>query len=113
MTEGAVRRQRALDSGDRPWVTVNKWPQTPDRPNTAFRINSETAQRQIQRVADIRAKRDPARVAAALAEIDAACQSGANMVPPTLEAVRAYATVGEICERWRHHFGVFEPSTDF
>ncbi len=113
MTEGAVRRQRALDSGDRPWITVNKWPQTPDVPHTAFRIDSQTVQRQGRRVADIKAKRNPAQVAAALAAIDAACLSGANMVPPTIEAVKAYATVGEICERWRQHFGVFEPSTSF
>jgi methylmalonyl-CoA mutase N-terminal domain/subunit len=113
MTEGAVRRQRALDSGDRPWITVNKWPQTPDVPHTAFRIDAQTVQRQSQRVADIKAKRNPAQVAAALAAIDVACRTGANMVPPTIEAVKAYATVGEICERWRQHFGVFEPSTSF
>ena len=37
MTQGAVRRQRAIDSGERPWVTVNLWPQKPNVPNTAFR----------------------------------------------------------------------------
>ena len=35
------------------------------------------------------------------------------MVPPVMEAVRAYATVGEIAERWRRHFGSFEPSSAF
>ncbi|MFA7668957.1 MAG: methylmalonyl-CoA mutase family protein [Burkholderiaceae bacterium] len=113
MTEGAVRRQRALDTGGRPWVTVNKWPQQPNVPNTAFRIDSQTAQKQMQRIADIKARRDPARVKAALAAIDQACRDGSNMVPPTIEAVKAHATVGEICERWKHHFGTFEPSTDF
>ena len=49
----------------------------------------------------------------ALRRIDDACKSGANMVPATLEAVKAFATVGEIVERWRQHFGVFSPSTDF
>jgi len=113
MTEGAVRRQRALDNGSRPWVTVNKWPQPPNVPNTAFRIDSQTLQKQMQRVTDIKATRDPKRVEAALAGIDEACRTGSNMMPPTIEAVKALATVGEICERWRNHFGVFEPSTDF
>jgi methylmalonyl-CoA mutase N-terminal domain/subunit len=36
-----------------------------------------------------------------------------NMVPPVLAAVRAYATVGEICQIWREEFGIFEPSTVF
>lgn len=113
MTEGAVRRQRALDSGDRPWVTVNLWPQQPNVPNTAFRVDPETTRRQTGRLVRVKAARDPVRVAAALAAIDEACRSGANMVPPTIEAVKAHATVGEICERWRRHFGTFEPSTDF
>ena len=113
MTEGAVRRQRAIDSGSRPWVTVNNWPQRPNVPNTAFRIDSRTVQKQMHRVAQVKATRDPARVEAALAAIDEACRTGANMVPPTIEAVKALATVGEICERWKSHFGVFQPSTDF
>jgi methylmalonyl-CoA mutase N-terminal domain/subunit len=113
MAEGAVRRQRALDSGDRPWVTVNMWPQPPDLPNTAFRIDAGSAELQKQRLAQVKVQRDPQRVAAALAAIDAACRTGANMVPPTLAAVNAYVTVGEICDRWREHYGVFEPSTDF
>lgn len=113
MGEGAVRRQRAVDTGERAWVTVNKWPQRPDVPNTAFRIPAETTARQLQRLQQVRANRDARRVQAALAGVEAACRSGANLVPPTLEAVRAYATVGEICDVWRGHFGVFTPSTDF
>ncbi|MGD0187053.1 MAG: methylmalonyl-CoA mutase family protein [Roseiarcus sp.] len=113
MTEGAVRRQRAVDSGERPWVTVNKWPQAPNVPNTAFRPDADAASRQLARLARVKAERDPQRVAAALAAVDAACGSGANMVPPALEAVLSHATLGEICDRWRAHFGVFQPSTDF
>ena len=113
MNEGAVRRQRGFDSGARPWVTVNKWPQAPDVPNTAFRFNRDNVERQQMRLAQVKAQRDPQRVAATLAGIDAACRSGANMVPATLAAVVAHVTVGEICDRWREHFGVFEPSADF
>lgn len=113
MTEGAVRRQRALDNGARPWITVNKWPQQPEVPNTAFRIDRDSVERQLQRLAHVKAQRDPLRVARALADVDASCRSGANMVPATLAAVHAHVTVGEICDRWREHFGVFEPATDF
>lgn len=34
-------------------------------------------------------------------------------MPPVIEAVRAYASIGEIVERWRRHFGTFEPTTSF
>jgi len=48
-----------------------------------------------------------------LIAVDDACRSGDNMVAATLEAVKAYATVGEIAERWRSHYGEFSPSTDY
>ena len=72
MTEGAVRRQRAIDSGERPWVTVNMWPQKPDVPNTAFRGDAKAAERQLARLAGVKATRDPVRVKAALAEVERA-----------------------------------------
>jgi methylmalonyl-CoA mutase, N-terminal domain len=113
MTEGAVRRQHAIDNGERPWVTVNKWTQTPNVPNTAFRGDPAAAARQLDRLAEIKARRDDRRVAAALAEVDRAAAEGRNSVPSVLEAVRAYATVGEICAIWRRRFGSFVPATDF
>lgn len=113
MTEGVVRRQRAIDTGERPWVTVNFQRTEANVPNTAQRIDLAIEQRQKEGLADVRACRDADRVARGLETIRAACRSGANMVPPVLEAVRAYATVGEICEVWRQEFGIFEPQTSF
>jgi methylmalonyl-CoA mutase N-terminal domain/subunit len=113
MNRGAQKRQQRIDSGSRPWVTVNKWPQKPNVPNTAFRMEPETNTRQQERTARIKRERDNERVQRALAAIDEACASGANMVPPVMEAVRAYATVGEIAERWRRSFGSFEPLASF
>lgn len=113
MTRGAVRRQRQVDAGERPWVTVNRWPQQPNLALTAFRTDPATAERQLARTARVKRERDHARVGRALAAIDEACSSGANQVPAVIEAVEAYATVGEICDRWRAHFGTFEPATSF
>jgi methylmalonyl-CoA mutase N-terminal domain/subunit len=113
MNRGAQRRQQRLDRGERPWVTVNKFPQVPNVPNTAFRLDPTTAERQYNRTAKVRSERDNARVDRALKAIDHACASGENMMGPVMEAVRAYATVGEISERWRRHFGSFEPATSF
>lgn len=113
MTEGAVRRQRAIDSGERPWVTVNLWPQQPNVPNTAFRVDPENVLRQMERLRQVKQNRNAERLRAVLAGIDTACSTGENMVPAALEAVKAGATVGEIADRWRSHYGVFSPSTDF
>jgi methylmalonyl-CoA mutase, N-terminal domain len=113
MTEGAVRRQRAIDSGNRPWVTVNMRPQKPDVPNTAFRGDATAVERQLARLANVKATRDPVRVKAALAEVERATAEDRNVTPSVLDAVRAYATVGEIVDVWRRRFGTFVPSTDF
>jgi methylmalonyl-CoA mutase N-terminal domain/subunit len=113
MTEGAVRRQRAIDRGERPWVTVNLWPQKPDVPNTAFRGDPQAADRQLARLAAVKAGRSQTEVAAALAEVTRTVAEGANVVPSVLRAVRAYATVGEIVDIWRSRFGSFVPNTDF
>jgi methylmalonyl-CoA mutase N-terminal domain/subunit len=113
MTEGAVRRQRAIDGGERPWVTVNLWPQKPNVPNMAFRGDPKATERQLARLAQVKAGRDAAQVERALAAVDRACADGANVVPGVLDAVRAYATVGEIVDVWRRRFGHFVPSTDF
>jgi methylmalonyl-CoA mutase N-terminal domain/subunit len=113
MTEGAVRRRRAIDRGERPWVTVNMWPQKPDVPNTAFRGDPQATGRQLARLARVRATRDQAQVAAALAEVDRAAAEDRNVVPSVLDAVRANASVGEIVDIWRRRFGSFVPSTDF
>ncbi len=113
MTDGAVGRQRAIDRGERPWVTVNMWPQKPDVPNTAFRGDAQATERQLARLARVKAARDQAQVAAALAEVDRAAAEDRNVVPSVLDAVRANASVGEIVEVWRRRFGSFVPSTDF
>ena len=113
MTEGVVRRQRAIDSGQRPWVTVNVQRTEPNVANTALRIDPAIETRQVEHTRRVRARRDAARVTHTLDAVRAACRSGENMMPPVLEAVRAYATVGEICQIWREEFGVFEPSTVF
>lgn len=113
LTEGAVQRQRKVDSGERAWVTVNKWRQQPDVPNTAFRVDETTAERQIARTRKVKAGRDEAQVARALARVGEASIDGVGVTEAALEAVLAYVTVGEICDVWRARFGEFEPSTAF
>jgi methylmalonyl-CoA mutase N-terminal domain/subunit len=113
MSEGAARRQKKVETGERPWVTVNHQRQKPDVPNTAFRIDPRTAERQIDRLRAVKVSRDDRRVAKALAEVDRAAAEDRNSMPPVLEAVRAYATVGEIAEVWRRRFGEFSASTEF
>ncbi len=110
---GAIRRQRAVESGEREWVTANLWPQKPAPGHAAFRADAQTAARQKARLERVRRERNQERVSAALAKVEEAGRAGTNVVEPVLEAVRAYASLGEICDIWRRQFGVFEPSNTY
>src|SRR5437763_3857445 len=59
----------------------------------------------------LRAERDPARVEAALAEVGKAAEGTENLLPPMREALRAYATIGEVCGLLRNVFGEYRPGT--
>ncbi len=68
-------------------------------------------ERQLARLAALRAERDNEQVAAALSALRAAAQGTANTMPAILDAVRAYATLGEITDVFREVFGTYEEPT--
>jgi methylmalonyl-CoA mutase, N-terminal domain len=92
----AYRFQRSIDSGDRPIVGVNchrgEGVEVP-----LFRLDETTVRRQSWRLAELRERRDSAAVRRTLADVEEAARSTENLLPPILAAVRAYATIGEIC----------------
>ena len=76
-----------------------------------FKVGPETLERQLARLAQVRRERDGEVVRESLAAVEAAAASGENSMPAILEAVRAYATVGEISDTLGHIFGRHKPST--
>jgi methylmalonyl-CoA mutase N-terminal domain/subunit len=73
-----------------------------------LRIDPTVEQEQHQRLADLRKKRDNAKVKQCLVDLKAACAGKDNVMYPILEAVRAYATLGEICGTMKEVFGSYE-----
>ena len=69
-----------------------------------------TQRGQVERLRRLRARRDAAKVAAALGEIESAARSDANLMPAILSAVKAYVTVGEISDVLRKVFGEYQES---
>jgi methylmalonyl-CoA mutase N-terminal domain/subunit len=67
------------------------------------------SERQNARLQRVRAQREGARVQAALSALGRGAAGRENLLPLILEAVRAYATIGEICDTLRASFGVFRP----
>jgi methylmalonyl-CoA mutase, N-terminal domain len=103
--EAAYRVQRAIDTGDQVVVGVNRF--TDDEPATppTHRIDPEGERRQIDRVRTVRAERSAERWTAAMDELERVAGADGNLMPAILEAVRAYATVGEISDRLRVAWG--------
>jgi methylmalonyl-CoA mutase N-terminal domain/subunit len=107
-----VERNRALETGERKLVGQNfAIREEAKRAIDIFRLDEETERRQIEKLHAVKAKRDAAKVAETLDAIREAAIDGSNLVPPILEAVKVYATQGEICDVLRDVFGTYTPDT--
>ncbi len=105
--DSAYRYQKAVETGERKVVGVNCY-QVEEPPPTLFKHNPAIEARQKERLSETRAKRDAAAVKAALDRVEAAARGSENLVPVLIDAVKTYATVGEICTRLRNVFGAYE-----
>ena len=117
ITEGAVRRQTRFEQGFRPWVSVDRF-QTDDGDDSWMvrptqRMTEEAEQQRRREVAELRRTREQRRAADAMRDVEAVLRRSGNAVPPVLEAVRAYATVGEIAHIFREVFGEWQPDQTF
>jgi methylmalonyl-CoA mutase, N-terminal domain len=105
--ESAYRAQRAIDAGDQIVVGVNRYrDEAPGAPPAIQRIDPEAERRQVAGVRRVRAERDPAAWTAAMTRLEDAARGTDNLLPLLIEAVKAYATVGEIADRLRAAWGV-------
>jgi methylmalonyl-CoA mutase N-terminal domain/subunit len=104
----AFERQQEIESGDRVIVGVNEFRvEEEEKAEDIEEVSEEDARRQRESVAELREERDEAAVDAALADLEAACEGGENVMPHIVRAVKAYATVGEICDTMRDAFGEY------
>jgi methylmalonyl-CoA mutase N-terminal domain/subunit len=107
IAESAYRFQRAVEEGRETIVGVNRFQLDTSSAIPTLKIESEVERAQVQRLRDLRARRDQRRCQEALARVRAACASKDNLLPPILDAVRANVTVGEICQCFRDVFGEY------
>jgi len=98
--EAAARRQARLDRGEEVVVGVNKYKPTEESPVEILDVdNARVRDSQLKRLAEIRAKRDPKAVAAALDALTKAAETGkGNLLGLTVEAMKVRATVGEVSD---------------
>ena len=105
----AYRYQKRVESGEQVVVGVNRFSRPePERRLELYQADTAAAERQRESLARVRAKRDNRRVDAALAALREAARGSENLMPSISEAVKAYASVGEICGVLRKEFGTFQ-----
>jgi len=109
--EASYAYQREIDEGTRIIVGVNKFAEENEEPQIIFRVNPEAERAQVKRLNNARKERNSADVDASLARLRTACDNGENLMYPIVDAVRAYASVGEICGVMRDVFGDYQPAT--
>lgn len=103
----AYEYQRAVDEGNATVVGVNRFAQENENPVPIQRIDEALERKQIDRLRALRLKRDPMAHKRALSAVGEAAKSGENLMPRILDAVEAYATVGEISDSLRSVFGEY------
>jgi methylmalonyl-CoA mutase N-terminal domain/subunit len=107
--ESAYQYQKAVERGDQTIVGVNKYSMENEQTDIpTLVINEEVRDRQVARLERAKSRRDKGEVAVALEKLKKAARDGDNTMPATIEAVRAYATLGEICDALRDVYGLYE-----
>jgi methylmalonyl-CoA mutase N-terminal domain/subunit len=111
----AYRMQRAIESGAFPKVGVNRYrnEQSEEIDVEMHPYNESDAKAQMARLAAVRGTRDAGAVNASLARVRGAAESGANVMPAVVEAVKAYATVGEITRQLAAVYGHYREPVRF
>jgi methylmalonyl-CoA mutase N-terminal domain/subunit len=113
IAEASFAYQRQLEKGEKKVVGVNCHTETVEKPVEILRVSHEVERAQVAALAGRRAARDSEAVDAALSAMLAAARSGANMIPPMIDAAMAEATLGEICGALREEWGSYSEAPAF
>ncbi|WP_049972035.1 acyl-CoA mutase large subunit family protein [Haladaptatus cibarius] len=107
----AYDRQQEVEAGERTIVGVNEFEVDEEPEMDIQEVTEEDERRQIESLNEVRAERDDEEVEETLAALRGAAEGDDNLMPYIIDAVKAYATVGEICNVLRDVFGEYRPGT--
>jgi methylmalonyl-CoA mutase N-terminal domain/subunit len=113
IAEASFRYQSEVEKRERIVVGVNRYVQEDEQPLEILKIDAKLEGQQIERVRALRGRRDSAVVEQALAELKRAAAGDTNLMPPIVEASRAYVTMGEMCDALREVWGVWRETPVF
>ncbi|MFC7070918.1 acyl-CoA mutase large subunit family protein [Halobaculum lipolyticum] len=105
--EASYEYQERVDDGEEVVVGVNKYTVEDDPEPDLLHVDEEVQERQLARLAEVKAERDDEAVAETLAALDEAIENDENVMPAVVDAVKAYVTMGEIMDVFEDHYGAY------
>ena len=108
----AFAYQREIESKERIIVGVNSFTAGYEPPGDILKVNPAIEHKQRSRVTRVRAERDQLAAQNSLAAVEQAARDGSNLMPPIIDAVRAWVTLGEIADAMRRVFGEYQPANE-
>lgn len=108
--ESAYRYQKEVEENKRIVVGVNKYKIEEKPPRNLLKVDPEVGRLQERKIKEVKENRDGERVRTVLDTLNKAAQGNENLMPYIIDAVKAYATLGEICDVLRNVFGEFKES---
>ncbi len=106
--DSAYQYQKSIEEGQRIIVGMNQYQVEEESPHGLLKVNPAVEIQQKQKLLNLRKKRNSVLVEEKLRDLRKACQGDDNLVPPIIEAVRVYCTIGEICGVMRDVFGEYQ-----
>ena len=114
IAEASFRYQQEVERGQRVVVGVNRYQLENEQLPPLLKIDPALETKQVERVASLKARRDQAAVDVALGALrEAAARPDVNLMPPIIDAARAYVTLGEICDVFRDVWGTWRETPVF
>ncbi|MBE0449392.1 MAG: methylmalonyl-CoA mutase family protein [Clostridia bacterium] len=110
--DAAYDYQKKIENNELIVVGVNKFQIEEEAPKGLLRVDPTVGEMQKQKLVELRAKRDNAKVEGTLSALKKACEGTENVMPYVLEAVKTYATLGEICDVMRAVFGEYQQTVN-
>jgi len=111
--KAAYQIAKDIDAGERVVVGQNRFTVDEEEPYEPLRVDPAIEEQQAERLAKLRAERDSDEVHRSLALLKKAAEGDDNVLYPMKEALRASATVGEVCDALREVWGVYSPPDAF
>ena len=107
--DSAYRFQKEIEANERIYVGINKYTMEEPPPTNLLRVDPKQQEIETEKLKKFRAARDQKVWKRALASLDEVSRTDDNVMPAVIEAVKAKATVGEICDVWRNIWGEYRP----